>query len=231
MKPKFLVSGTGPHCGKTMAGCAIAFALRVRAMRVGVMKPIAVGCTPDDARLPGAHDSDDANSLLAAAGADLPLEIVSLYRYRAALGPLQAAVADGAPPPDFAAISRALGTIERSSDAVIVEEACGVDDACGLAARIDAEHDFADLAIAQRLEVILVVASRPGFVAAAGRSLAYARERGLTIRGAILNALDPDASATVAHDAARLAATTNVRILGTVRYKEPLSLAIIEQLL
>jgi len=53
----------------------------------------------------------------------------------------------------------------------------------------------------------------------------------LTIRGAILNALDPDASATVAHDAARLAATTNVRILGTVRYKEPLSLAIIEQLL
>ncbi|MBF6559437.1 MAG: dethiobiotin synthase [Candidatus Binataceae bacterium] len=227
---KYLVSGTGPHCGKTMAGCAIAFALRVRAMRVGVMKPIAVGCAPGDGTLAPDY-SDDARSLLAAAGADLPLEIVSLYRYRAALGPLDAAIADGAPSPGFAAISRALGTIERSRDAVIVEEACGVDNSCGLAARIDAEHDFADLAIAHRLEVILVVASRPGFVEAAGRSLAYARERGLIVRGAILNAFDPDASATVAHDAARLADATGVRILGTVRYKEPLRLAIIERLL
>ena len=51
------------------------------------------------------------------------------------------------------------------------------------------------------------------------------------MRGAILNALDRDANATIAGDAEALARATDVRILGTVRFKEPLSLAIVNQLL
>jgi dethiobiotin synthetase len=212
-----------------MAACAIAFAFRVRAMRVGVMKPIATGCAART-DLP-ALASHDAESLLAAAGSNLPLELVSPYRYRAALGPLDAAKSDGAPPPDFAALSHALAEIESTSDVVLVEDACGPDDPCALAARIDDAHDFADLALALRLELILVVVSRTGFIESASHAITEAARRAVPMRGAILNALNPIASATVADDASRLAAATGVRILGTVRYKEPLSLAIIEQLL
>lgn len=169
--------------------------------------------------------ADDAAALLAAASSDLPLDLVSPYRYRSALAPLEAASADGVAPPDYAAINRALRQIENQSDAVIVE------DAHGLAAKLDAAHDFADLALAHGLELILVVGSRQGFAEAATNSLEFAARRGIIVRGAILNALGREASATIVGDAETLARATGARILGTVRFKEPLSLAIVEQLL
>jgi dethiobiotin synthetase len=217
----FLLSGTGPRAGRTTVGCALAFAFKVRGRRVGVMKPAATGCAERD----GALAADDAAALLAAASADLRLDLVSPYRYRSPLAPLDAARADGVPPPDFAAIERALGEIEDSSDIVLVE------DTHGLAAKLDATHDFADLAFPHRLELILVVGHRPGFADAAKRALEFAATRGVRVRGAILNALDREANATIAGDAEALARATDVRILGIVRFKEPLSLAIVNQLL
>jgi dethiobiotin synthetase len=216
-----MLSGTGPGAGRTTVGCALAFALKVRALRVGVMKPAATGCIKRD----GGLAADDAAALVAAASSDLPLDLVAPYRYRAPLAPLDAARADGTAPPDFATIDRALREIENRSDVVIVE------DTHGLAARLDAQHDFADLALAHRLELILVVGHRPGFGDAAKRALEFAAARGIQIRGAILNALDREANATIARDAEALARAIGMRMLGTVRFKEPLSLAIVEQLL
>ncbi len=221
---RFILSGTGRGAGRTTVGCALAFAFKVRGLRVGVMKPAATGCVERD----GVLAADDAAALLAAASSDLPLDLVSPYRYRSPLAPLDAARADGVVPPDFAAIDRALREIENQSDVVIVE------DTHGLAAKLDAGHDFADLALAHRLELILlirVVGSRPGFTDAAKRALEFAASRGIQVRGAILNALDREASATIKDDAEALARATGARILGTVRFKEPLSLAIVEQLL
>jgi dethiobiotin synthetase len=217
----FMLSGTGRGAGRTTVGCALAFAFKVRGLRVGVMKPTATGCVERD----GALAADDAAALLAAASSDLPLDLVSPYRYRAPLAPLDAARADGVAPPDFAAIDRALREIASQNDVVIVE------DTHGLAASLDAVHDFADLAHAHRLELILVVGRRPGFADAAKRALEFAASRGIQIRGAILNALDSEASPTIEDDAEALARATGARILGTVRFKEPLSLAIVEQLL
>jgi len=48
MALNFLISGTAPRAGKTMVGCALAFASKVRAMRVGVMKPVQTGCVERD---------------------------------------------------------------------------------------------------------------------------------------------------------------------------------------
>ena len=220
----FMFSGTGRGAGRTTVGCALAFAFKVRGLRVGVMKPAATGCAARD----GGLAADDAAALLAAASSDLSLDMVSPYRYRSPLAPLDAARADGVAPPDFAAIERALREIENRSDVVIVE------DTHGLAAKLDAEHDFADLAIAHRLELILligVVGRRPGFADAAKRALEFAAARGVPVRGAILNALDRETNATIAGYAEALASATEARILGTVRFKEPLSLAIVEQLL
>ncbi len=221
MGHRFIISGTGPRAGRTTVGCALAFAFKVRAFRVGVMKPAATGCAVRD----GLPAADDAATLIAAASADLALEIVSPFRYRSPLAPLDAAQADGIAPPDFAIIDRTLCQIESQCDVVIVE------DTHGLATRLNATNDFADLAIAHGLELILVVAHRAGYVGAAQDTLDFARRRNVPIRGAILNALAPATPADIDRDANELARTTGVRVLGTMRFKEPLSLAIVEQLL
>ena len=214
----FILSGTGPGAGRTTIGCALAFAFKVRGLRVGVMKPAATGCV----------EHLDAAALVAAASSDLPLELVAPYRYRAQLPPVEAAHCDGVAPPDFAVIDRTLGEIARRSDLVLVE------DTHALAASLDATHDFADLALAHRLELILVVgasARRADFAEEAQRALDFAAERGVGVRGSILNALDREANDLVIDAAEDIAYATRVPILGTMRFKEPLSLAIVEELL
>lgn len=221
MKPRFLISGAGSRTGKTMAGCALAFAFKVRGMRVGVMKPVQTGCVESG----GALIAEDAASMLAAASSDLPLDLACPYRYRSTLSPVAAAEIDGLPPPDFAAIERACREIELRSDAILIE------DAGGIAAPIEWGRDYADLALSLGLEIILIVANRLDFIASGALPIAYAALRGIRVRGFIMNALDREASITVARDAAILARASGARCLGTVRFKEPLGLSIVEQLL
>jgi AAA domain len=73
----FLISGTGPGVGKTMVGCALAFAFKVRSMRVGVMKPVQTGCRERE----GVLAPEDAASLLAAASSDLRICRWSLHAF------------------------------------------------------------------------------------------------------------------------------------------------------
>jgi dethiobiotin synthetase len=221
MGPHFLISGAGGRVGKTMAGCALAFAFKVRGMRVGVMKPVQTGC-PESG---GALVSEDAASMLAAASSDLPMELACRYRYRSPLAPAAAAEADGLPPPDFTVIERDYREIAASSDATLVE------DTGGIAAPLEWNRNYGDLALSLGLEMILIVANRQDFIAAGALSIGYAALRGIAVRGFILNALDRDSSVTVARDAAMLARASGARCLGTVRFKEPLALNIVEQLL
>jgi len=221
MALSFLISGTGPRSGKTTVGVALAFAFKVRAMRVGVMKPVQTGCVERD----GMPPADDAAAMLAAASSDLPPDLACLYRYRSALPPAAAAEADGAPLPDWARIEQAGRDVISHSDATLIE------DTEGLAAPIDWQHTYADLARTFDLRLILVVANRPGFINAAALTLDYAARRGIEVCGFIMNALDRDASATVARDAEFLSRATGAICLGAVRFKEPLALSIVERLL
>jgi dethiobiotin synthetase len=118
----YILSGTGPGAGRTTVGCALAFAFKVRGLRVGVMKPVAPDCGERD----GVLTADDAEALIAAASSDLPSGRITPYRYRSPLAPLAAALADGVAPPDFAATSRTLREIEERSDIVIVEDTHGL---------------------------------------------------------------------------------------------------------
>ena len=222
MARAFLITGTAPRVGKTMVGCALAFAFKVRSMGVGVLKPVQTGCAiaPDGGLIP-----EDANSLIAAASVNLNPDVVSPYRYRSALAPAAAALADNAAAPDFEAIVRSCHEIIQVSDVVLVEEAGG------LAAPIDWEHTWADLSRACGLELILVTSNLPGFISAAAMTFDYAAHREVRVRGFILNALDTAASATIVRDAEFLHRATGARCLGTVRFKEPLALNIVEQLL
>lgn len=221
MALNFLITGTGERVGKTMVGCALAFAFKVRALRVGVMKPVQTGCEQRNGILAG----EDAAALNAAASSNLSADLVTPYRYRSALAPAAAAAIDAAALPDFARIEQAYREINAASDVMIVE------DAGGLAAPIDWRHNYADLAHALGLELILVAADRAGFINQAVLTLDYASRRAIPIRGFILNALDREASATVQRHAELLARATGARALGTVRFKEPLALHIVELLL
>jgi dethiobiotin synthetase len=221
VEAQFLICGTAPRSGKTMAGCALAFAFKVRGLRVGVMKPVATGCTVSG----GIASADDAEALAAAASSELPSERICLFRYKTADTPLSAAISDGAPPPDYGLIADGLRAIQASSDAVIVEEAWSLD------AAIDGTRDYASLAIDCGLDLIMVAARGDGFVADAVRIAEHARRRKLRWRGMILNCPAPASPAEVTRDAGRLARAVQVPLLGTVRYKEPLGLAIVRSLL
>ena len=122
-------------------------------------------------------------------------------------------------------ICRIHRDIAARNDVTIVED-CG-----GLAAPIDWNNDYADLALALGLETILVVANHGAFINEARLATEYAMRRGLRIGGFILNALDRESSTSVQRDADFVARATRVFCLGTVRFKEPVSLAIVEQLL
>jgi dethiobiotin synthetase len=106
-----------------------------------------------------------------------------------------------------------------------------VEDAGGLASPLDWRYDYGDLAAALGLAIILVVANRAAFLDAARLTVEHGRQRNVPVCGFVLNALDHEASATVERDAEFVARATGVSCLGTVRFKEPLSLAIVERLL
>jgi dethiobiotin synthetase len=203
-----------------MTGCALAFAFKVRGLRVGVMKPIATGCMAFE----GIARADDAEALAAAASSASPLERINPYRYLAAEAPLPASLTDGTAPPDYGVIADGLRALQAASDAVIVEEAWSLDGA------IDESHDYASLAADCGLEVILVAARQEGLIGAAERIVDYAQRHQLRVRGVILNCLAAAPPAEITRDAERLVRAVGVPLLGVVRYKEPLSLAIVNGL-
>jgi dethiobiotin synthetase len=220
-KLRFLISGTDTGVGKTTIGCALAWALNARGMRVGVMKPVETGCELRD----GAMHPLDAIALRAAASSEAPLDLICPYRYRSPLAPAAAAEADGVEPVEMSKIRSAYEQLAAGSDVMLVEGAGGI------TVPITWRENYADLAIELGLDLILVVANRLGCLNAALLSLDYAATRGLAVRGYILNDTEAEtspASRTNAHSLARL---TTVPCLGTMGYRQPMPREICDRLL
>src|SRR5581483_6644793 len=91
--------------------------------------------------------------------------------------------------------------------------------------------DFADLAAALDLKMILVIANRLGCLNAAELTLRYAEGQGLRIAGWILNDTEPAISPAARTIADSLRRLTDTPCRGTMRFKEPLSIAVVEKLL
>ncbi|MGH7986987.1 MAG: ATP-dependent dethiobiotin synthetase BioD [Candidatus Binataceae bacterium] len=213
-----MISGSGPGCGKTMVGCALAFAFKVRGMRVGVMKPVANGCHERD----GVLVAEDAEALRAAASSEDALELISPCRYPSRVAPY--ADVEGVLP-ERARIEDAYVRISTHCEVMIVEETDS------LAAPICPGWSYADLARGRGLELIVVAANRPGFIGATALVCGYAKCRRIPVRGFILNSLTLEASNNALANAEIVTRMVGVPCLGTVRFKEPLALAIVESLL
>jgi dethiobiotin synthetase len=221
MSVNFLITGTGSRVGKSTVGCALGFAFRARGLRIGVMKPAEVGCADHNGQL----EASDTRALALAAGCDLPVELMCPYRYHSATSPPAAAELDSQPQPELERISDCFDRIAAASDLVLVESTGG------LAEPITWQSDFADLAAALDLEVIVVIANRLGAINSALLTLRYAASKGLRVAGWILNDLEPAVRPGDPTTVKTLSRLTDTSCLGTMRFKEPLSIEVVEKLL
>ncbi len=111
------ITGTDTGVGKTFVAAGLAAALARRGINVGVMKPAESG-------VPEGEVPNDAARLIAASGADDPLDLVVPYRFERPLSPFHAAMAEGMAI-DIDRIVEAYRTLSARYDIVIVEGAGG----------------------------------------------------------------------------------------------------------
>ena len=141
------------------------------------------------------------------------------------LAPAAAAEVDGCEPPDLLRIEAAYARLAADSDVMLVEGAGG------LAVPITWRQNYADLALKLDLELILVVGNRLGCINATALSLAYAAQRGLRIKGYILNDIETDYSPAAQTNAHSLESLLPGQCLGLMKHKEPVSAEICHRVL
>jgi len=221
------ITGTDVGVGKTLIGCALAFAAHARGMRVGVMKPIETGCR----EVAGILEPADARGLAYAAACDLPLGLICPYRYRFPLAPPAAAEAYDVAPPDILEIAQSYRKIAPHSDFVIVEGLGGIATPIAWGTTHSRAKDSTDLARALNLDVVIVAANRLGCLNASILTIHHAQSRGVGVIGVILNDVDASTSPATETNRESLRKMTDVPILGRVRFKQPVTREIIDALL
>lgn len=141
------VTGTDTGVGKTIVTAALARALRLRGVRVGVMKPVTSGCSERNGEL----ISDDAELLAWAAGVEYDDDLAP-YCLREPIAPVEAAERDGVRI-DFERIASCYRRLAAKSDVMLVEGAGG------LMVPLHGGLLIADLV--RKLELPLLVVARP----------------------------------------------------------------------
>ena len=190
-------------------------------MRVGVMKPAETGCELHDGQLTAL----DAVALRAAAESNDAIDLLCPYRYFAPLAPAAAAVLEGVEPPDLKRIAAIYQRLAADREVMLVEGAGGI------AVPLTWRENYADLALALGLELILVVGNRLGCINATVLSLNYAAQRGVSIKGYILNDLEAESSPAAQTNARSLESLLPGRCLGVIGYRHPLPAEICERVL
>jgi dethiobiotin synthetase len=151
MPASLFITGTDTHCGKTYVACALIRALRAQGVRVAPYKPVAAGAECVN----GALRNEDALQLMAAAGGDWPYAAVNPYCLPNPVSPHLAA-RDAGVDIDPEVILQGAGRLADQADCLIVEGAGG------WLVPLANDLDIADIALALKLPVVLVVGLRLG---------------------------------------------------------------------
>jgi dethiobiotin synthetase len=217
MRRGIFIAGADFAVGKTLIGCALAFAAHARGMRVGVMKPVATGCR----EVNGIFECEEVRGLAYAAACDVPIELMCPYRYVSETELF-------ATPPDLGDIFDAYQKIAARSDFMIVEGYGAIASPIGFEPRV---KDSTDLARMLNLDIVIVAANRAGYLSASRLAIAHAQNRGVGIAGIILNDVVQKPSASEESNLDLLRRVTDVPVLGRVRHKQPVPRAIIDPIL
>lgn len=175
MSNGLFITGTDTGVGKTIVTAALARALRLRGVNVGVMKPVTSGCVERNGEL----ISEDAELLAWAAGVDYT-DDVAPYCLREAIVPVEAAEREGVKI-DFAAITAAYRRLAAQHDFMLVEGAGG------LMVPLNGGLLIADLA--RQLDLPLLVVARPdlGTINHSVLTCFAAGQMNLEVKGVIVN--------------------------------------------
>lgn len=175
MEKGIFIVGTDTGVGKTIVAAGLAFALRQKGLRVGVMKPVATGCIGYNHRL----ISHDAVYLFEAAQNEYaPLS--SPFRFRNPVAPSVAEVYEQTKV-DVNQILRAYKRLSEAYDFVIVE---GIG---GLLVPLQKKYYVASLIRDLKLPILIVSQAGLGAINHTLLTVDSAIIRGLTVKGIIFN--------------------------------------------
>ena len=180
MSQAWFVTGTDTGIGKTFVTCALLRNAAKRGFRAVGMKPVAAGADLMDGR----PVNEDTAALMASGNVLADQSLVTPYCLRAAIAPHLAARDEGIRI-EFEVIADALSQLRAQADRVFVEGAGG------LLVPLGGRRDYADLARALDLPVILVVGMRLGCINHALLTATAVRSRGLHLAGWVANRVDP----------------------------------------
>ena len=182
----YFITGSDTDAGKTYVGCQIVRQLRAADILLETRKPAESGCLPRD---DGALETRDAAALRDANGRRESIERIAPYRLRAALAPHRAARLEG-----------------REIRLAQLVEACKLTDpgarlivegAGGFYSPLAEDGLNADLAMALRLPVVVVVRDRIGAVNQALMTIEAVTGRGLEVAAVVLNRVDAEIEANM----------------------------------
>ncbi|VAW53205.1 Dethiobiotin synthetase, partial [hydrothermal vent metagenome] len=181
------ITGSDTNVGKTYIGCQIANTLNKHGIKVIPRKPIETGCT----LVNGILQPHDAQLLLSASKAELSLDEVCPYRYQPAVSPHIAATKATMTQAKIltSALNNSL-TLSNLVNACRYEEKEGgfliVEGAGGIYSPI-CEHALnADLAIALKLPIVLVVKDKLGAINQSLLAVNAAQQQQLNIHAIVL---------------------------------------------
>lgn len=213
------ITGTDTGVGKTRVSLALIAGWRAAGLRVGVMKPCETGCEEVEGGATGGPAGlvpADAAALLAAAGADLSLDEVCPFRFRAPMAPAEAAALEGG----AFSIERAVEVFQgiRARHDVTLVEGAG-----GLIVPYEGERTTADLVRAMDIPVVVVARIGLGTINHTCLTVDRARGEGLDVLGVIFNRCDDPRAHPPGPDEERNPAAVErlvkVRVLGNVAFE------------
>jgi dethiobiotin synthetase len=179
--PGLFITGTDTGVGKTAVAAGIAASLARRRFRVAVCKPVATGCV----RRREGLVSEDAEFLAHHADARFPLDVICPQRFEEPLAPAVAAERAGTPV-DWPTIDRAIKTMSRESDLLIVE---GVG---GLLVPMDSSHTVLDMIRWLNLPAIIVARPGLGTINHTLLTIDALRKANAPIAGVVINQYPPE---------------------------------------
>lgn len=177
----YFIVGTDTGVGKTFIASRIVQQFANQGYKTVGMKPIASGC---EKNAQGEWVNEDVAALTNASNVQAPLEFINPYRFQPAIAPHIAANQAGVNI-EIAKISQCFSALQQQAEIVIVEGAGG------FLVPINSQETLADLAVALKLPIILVVGMRLGCINHALLTVETIKNRGLNLAGWVANQIDP----------------------------------------
>jgi dethiobiotin synthetase len=175
------VTGTDTEIGKTFVSSALLRGFVREGLQAAAMKPIAAGAF----EVNGVLHNEDADQLDTASNVLLPPEMRTPYLLKEPAAPHIAAALENVTFDLDHIVGCHVQAVKRAE--IVVVEGVG-----GFRVPLTATQDTADLAVALKLPVVLVVGMRLGCISHALLTAEAIAARGLTLAGWVANRIDPD---------------------------------------